>query len=89
MQEASRRKRSKPQPDSRGAITSNQGGHHGIFKSKKFTALFTGIIVLVLTQVFGFAEDAATEIATMIAAYVVGQGVADGFSQGKTSNVST
>ncbi len=59
----------------------------GFLKSKKFTALFTGIIVLVLTQVTGIGEAAATEIAGTIAAYVLGQGIADGLSQGKTSNV--
>ncbi len=57
-------------------------------RSKKFTAFLIGLIVLVLTQVLGFAEDVATEIAGMIAAYVLGQGVADGLSKGLTSNVA-
>lgn len=61
----------------------------GFFKSKKFTAFIIGLIVLVLTQVMGFAEDVATEIAGMIAAYVLGQGVADGLSKGATSNVAS
>ncbi len=33
-------------------------------------------------------EDLAREIATLIGAYVLGQGVADGFSKGATSNVA-
>ena len=58
------------------------------FKSKKFTVVITGLIVLVLTQYFGIAEGAAAEIAGIIGAYVLGQGVADGLSKGATSNVA-
>ena len=61
----------------------------GFFKSKKFTAFITGLVVLVLTQRFDMTEDIATEIAAMIAAYVLGQGLADGLSKGATSNVAS
>ena len=60
----------------------------GFFKSKKFTAFITGLVVLVLTQQFGIAEGAAQEIAALIAAYLLGQGLADGLSKGATSNVA-
>lgn len=46
-------------------------------KSKKAGAFLLGLIVLVLTQVFGLDEEAAKEIAQLIMAYIIGQGLAD------------
>ena len=65
-------------------------GH--FFKSKKFTVTVSGIIVIILVNVFEFTKPAAQEIATaimgLLAAFNIGQGVADGLSNGKTSNLS-
>lgn len=62
------------------------------FKSKKFTITISGIIVVILVNVVGVSEQAAKEISIAIigilAAFNIGQGVADGLSKGKTSNMS-
>lgn len=49
-----------------------------IFKSKKFQAALTGIIVVIVTQfVPGLPEEATTQVVGLIIAYIIGQGLAD------------
>jgi xanthosine utilization system XapX-like protein len=61
------------------------------FKSKKFTITFSGIVVVLLVNLFNVSEPAAKEITTAIigilGAFNIGQGLGDGLSKGKTSNV--
>jgi uncharacterized membrane protein YjjP (DUF1212 family) len=62
------------------------------FKSKKFTVTLSGFIAVILVNLLGFTQEAATEITTaimvLLGAFNIGQGVADGFSGGKTSNLA-
>ncbi len=60
----------------------------GFFKSKKFSAFILGLITLVVTDLLGWDAATATNITAVIGSYLVGQGVADGFSKGATSNVA-
>jgi hypothetical protein len=52
----------------------------------------SGIIVVILVNLFDFNEQAAKEITTavigLLGAFNIGQGVADGLSGGKTSNIT-
>lgn len=49
-----------------------------LFRSKKFLASLTGIILIVTNKIgFDLDQETVTLIVGLIAAYVVGQGVAD------------
>lgn len=63
-----------------------------VLSSKKFLALTTGVITLILVNLLGFNEAVAAKIVdaltVVLTAFFLGQGVADGLSKGATSGVS-
>lgn len=59
----------------------------GKFGGKKFLAMIGSIIVILVHKWFGIPEQVLVHIEHIVIAYLIGQGVADGWTNGKTSHV--
>lgn len=79
-------------PDETKPTTQNQNVVAALLSSKKFIALITGVVGLLLVKFAGFTEEAAADIADKLAnlvmAYLGAQGVAD-LGRGIGSNRSS
>jgi len=49
-----------------------------LFRSKKFVAMITGIVLSILAKLgIGIPEDVIAEIITLVSVYIAGQGLSD------------
>lgn len=55
---------------------------------KKFILAIFGVIAVAAHNWLGIDTEAVMTVGGIVAAYVMGQGIADGFSGGKTSSVA-
>jgi len=62
----------------------------GKLGGKKFIVALLGLIAVVVAALTGYeiAPETLQTVAAIVSSYLIGQGVADGFSGGKTSSVA-